>query len=218
MRILLRALLPVVVAVAISREGAAQPNTGSQLDIEENLCAACHGESDLWEEDTRRLHISKESLAHDIHFRKGVNCHDCHGGDPSSFDVREAHATVIDGEQSQDRGVRFPLEGTWKSCLKCHEDAASGDLTLDVEDTISGEILHETFDMVVLATGVVPNTAELKIPFGLNFDAYGFIDGTTDLDGIYPAGCVKRPCDVSRTTKDSTAAAMKAIQNLKRGV
>ena len=76
----------------------------------------------------------------------------------------------------------------------------------------------QKFDMVVLATGIVPNTADVKIPFELKYDDYGFIDGTTDVDGIYAAGCVKRPCDVSRATKDSTAAALKAIQCLNRRV
>jgi quinone-modifying oxidoreductase subunit QmoA len=68
---------------------------------------------------------------------------------------------------------------------------------------------------VVLATGVVPSTAAAKIPFELKYDDYGFIDGSTDLEGVYAAGCVKRPCDVSTTTKDATAAVIKAIQCLK---
>ncbi|NQT16312.1 MAG: CoB--CoM heterodisulfide reductase iron-sulfur subunit A family protein, partial [Planctomycetes bacterium] len=97
------------------------------------------------------------------------------------------------------------------------EDPQSKDLQLDVEDTLSGENLHEKFDMVVLATGVVPNTADVKIPFDLKYDEYGFIDGATDIDGVYAAGCAKRPCDVSRATKESTAAALKAIQCLNRG-
>ena len=71
--------------------------------------------------------------------------------------------------------------------------------------------------MVVLATGVVPNTADVKIPVPLQYDDYGFIDGTTDIPGIYAAGCVKRPCDVARSTKDATAAALKAVQCLNWG-
>jgi quinone-modifying oxidoreductase subunit QmoA len=97
------------------------------------------------------------------------------------------------------------------------EESGSNDLTLDVEDTLSGNTLHESFDLVVLATGVVPNAAEMKIPFELKYDQYGFIDGSTDVDGVYAAGCAKRPCDVSRTTKDASAAALKAIQCLNRG-
>ncbi|MFC2172223.1 CoB--CoM heterodisulfide reductase iron-sulfur subunit A family protein [Acidobacteriota bacterium] len=98
------------------------------------------------------------------------------------------------------------------------EDSESKNLKLDVEDTLSGENLHQNFDLVVLATGIVPNTADVKIPFDLKYDEYGFIDEVTDVDGVYAAGCAKHPCDVSRTTKDSTGAALKAIQSLNRGV
>jgi quinone-modifying oxidoreductase subunit QmoA len=97
------------------------------------------------------------------------------------------------------------------------EDPESKDLMLVVEDTIAGQKLHETFDMVVLATGMVPNTADVKIPIELKYDEYGFIDGSTRVDGVYAAGCVNSPCDVSRTTKEATAAALKAIQCLNRG-
>jgi len=93
----------------------------------------------------------------------------------------------------------------------------AGDLLLKVEDTLGGENLHPQFDLVVLATGMVPATAAEKIPFKLTYDEYGFIDGSTDVPGVYAAGCAKHPCDVSRTTKDSTAAALKAIQCLNGG-
>lgn len=98
------------------------------------------------------------------------------------------------------------------------EEPQSKDLILDVEDTITRENLHQQFDLVVLATGMEPNTADAKIPISIKYDDYGFIDGTTDIEGIYAAGCAKRPCDVSRTVKDSTAAALKAIQCLIKGV
>ena len=97
------------------------------------------------------------------------------------------------------------------------EEPESNDLMLDVEDTLSRENLHRKFDMVVLSTGMVPNTADVKMPFELKYDDYGFIDGTTDVDGVYAAGCAKRPCDVSRATKESTAAALRAVQCLNRG-
>jgi quinone-modifying oxidoreductase subunit QmoA len=90
-------------------------------------------------------------------------------------------------------------------------------LILDVEDTLSRETLHQGFDLVVLATGMVPNTEGLKFPFELNYDRYGFISGNGNSKGIYAAGCARHPCDVSRATKDSTSAALRAIQCLKGG-
>jgi quinone-modifying oxidoreductase subunit QmoA len=97
------------------------------------------------------------------------------------------------------------------------EDAGTKNLILEAEDTIAGQKPEREFDMVVLATGIVPNTADVKIPFELNYDQYGFIDGATDVEGIYAVGCAKHPCDVSRATKESTAAALKAIQCVNRG-
>jgi quinone-modifying oxidoreductase subunit QmoA len=100
---------------------------------------------------------------------------------------------------------------------KISEEPASKDLLLDVEDTVLRDNLHPRFDMVILATGVVPNTVDARIPFQLEYDQYGFINGSTDVPGVYAAGCASHPCDVSRATKEATAAAMKAIQSFKRG-
>jgi quinone-modifying oxidoreductase subunit QmoA len=100
---------------------------------------------------------------------------------------------------------------------KISEEPDSHDLILDVQDTMSRDNLHEKFDLVILATGVVPNPAGVKMPSELTYDDYGFIDGPTNVDGVYAVGCAKRPCDVSRSTKDSTSTALKAIQCIKGG-
>jgi len=98
------------------------------------------------------------------------------------------------------------------------EEAASGDLILDVEDTLSRETGHRQFDLVVLATGVVPNIDDIALPEELSRDAYGFLDGLPADAGVYAAGCARHPCDVSRATKEATGAALKAIQCLYGGV
>jgi quinone-modifying oxidoreductase subunit QmoA len=116
-------------------------------------------------------------------------------------------------ELLEDENVSF-VKG---KVAEVHEDSQSRDLVLHVEDTESRRKLQPSADLVVLATGMVPSTATAKMPFELKYDEYGFIDGTTDVDGIYAAGCVKHPCDVSRATKESTAAALRAIQCLNRG-
>lgn len=121
MRIVLRGLLLIVAAAAISGNVIAQPPLGSQLAPEDNACATCHGEVDLWEDDTLRLYISQESLADDIHLQKGVNCHDCHGGDPSSFDVPQAHAIEVDASQSDATPFKAELSDIRKSCGTCHD-------------------------------------------------------------------------------------------------
>jgi len=84
-------------------------------------------------------------------------------------------------------------------------------LQLHVEDTVARESLHPEYDMVVLATGMVPNGLEVG---DLLVDQYGFL---SDTGGIFAIGCADRPCDVSRTTKSATAAALKAIRCVEGG-
>jgi quinone-modifying oxidoreductase subunit QmoA len=96
------------------------------------------------------------------------------------------------------------------------EDAGSGELVLDVEDTLGGETLHPRCDLVVLATGVVPETGDLKLPGEPCLDDHGFLAGDTGLPGVFAAGCVRHPCDVARATKEGTAAALRAIQCIRR--
>jgi quinone-modifying oxidoreductase subunit QmoA len=113
----------------------------------------------------------------------------------------------------EDENVTF-IKG---KAAKITEDPDSKDLTLDVEDTISRENLHQKFDMVVLAAGIVPNSADFRLPLELKYDGYGFVDGSVRMEGVFAAGCASQPCDVSRAAKDSTAAAMKAVQYLNGG-
>lgn len=87
---------------------------------------------------------------------------------------------------------------------------------LSVEEMLNQQKLEAAFDLCVLATGVVPSTAEDKIPgLKLELDPNGFVVDSPEF-GIFGAGCVKRPLDVSRSVKDATAAALKAIQIARR--
>lgn len=84
----------------------------------------------------------------------------------------------------------------------------AGGLRLQVENIESGETLKVDVDMVVLATGIVPNTADL--PFEATTDDYGFLM-LGDSPGIIPAGCVRRPADVATVVQDATGAAMRTL-------
>lgn len=90
-------------------------------------------------------------------------------------------------------------------------------LELQVEDTVGGKLLKEHFDLVVLATGVVPNNVDAPIPGAeVETDDYGFIVPGAQRNGIYAVGCARRPTEVSRSVKDATAAVLKAIQDVRR--
>jgi len=93
-------------------------------------------------------------------------------------------------------------------------DEASQDLIVVSEDSISGKVVRQPVDLVVLATGMVPETAESKVPFeGLTYDEFGFLVADPDKAAIYPAGCVKRPVDVAASVQDATGASLKALRS-----
>jgi quinone-modifying oxidoreductase, subunit QmoA len=93
------------------------------------------------------------------------------------------------------------------------EDPASGLVTVQVEDQSTGKILKDQFDLVVLATGMVPNLPAISIQGSeVARDDSGFILATQAIPGMIGAGCVKQPADVATCVQDATAAALKAIQ------
>lgn len=93
---------------------------------------------------------------------------------------------------------------------KVEQDPATGDLSVTAEDMLSGVRTRQAFDLVVLATGLVPQTEGL--PTGFETDEYKFIDGSLEKSGLYAAGCVRRPGEVSSALADATGAALKAFQ------
>lgn len=96
------------------------------------------------------------------------------------------------------------------------EDPATGALTVTAEDQLSGKLSKETVDIVVLATGMVPATAQTKIPADVSYEENGFVLWDQKKRGIYGAGCVRKPMDVAAAVQDATAATLKAIQSTVR--
>lgn len=88
----------------------------------------------------------------------------------------------------------------------------SGKILVQAENQFTGEIIHEEFDLVVLATGMVPSTALENVPCDVEYDEHGFLINENGHSGIIAAGCVKSPVDVATCGQDATAAALKALQ------
>jgi quinone-modifying oxidoreductase subunit QmoA len=97
---------------------------------------------------------------------------------------------------------------------KITQDSETGDVTLEGEDTGTGQPVKLTVDMAVLATGMVPATATDKIPADVTYDDYGFVTTDSGLPGLVGVGTVKRPNDVSSCVQSGTAAVLKAIQTI----
>jgi quinone-modifying oxidoreductase subunit QmoA len=93
------------------------------------------------------------------------------------------------------------------------EDSATGMVSVQVEDQATGKILKDQFDLVVLATGMVPNSPTFTSETATAAcDDSGFFLADQPVSGIIGAGCAKQPVDVATCVQQATAAALKAIQ------
>jgi quinone-modifying oxidoreductase, subunit QmoA len=95
------------------------------------------------------------------------------------------------------------------------EQAANGDVAVTAEDIHGGAKITETFEMVVLATGMQPTASSLT-GAGVKVTEDGFVDQATLPKGIYATGTLKTPVDVARSAQDATGVVMKSIQSLRR--
>jgi quinone-modifying oxidoreductase subunit QmoA len=89
-------------------------------------------------------------------------------------------------------------------------------MVLRVEDTTSESLNEIAVDLVVLATGMQPNTSDSPLPVDVPYDDYGFAASQSLKPGIYAAGCTRTPTFVAEVVQDGTAAALKAIQSIAR--
>ncbi|HCZ10919.1 MAG TPA: heterodisulfide reductase subunit A [Nitrospiraceae bacterium] len=108
-------------------------------------------------------------------------------------------------------------------------DAGNGNLHVEMENSLLGEKVKIEADLVVLATGVVPATADdpilnLQYKQGPGLPDLELFDGFADSNficfqyetrrtGVYAAGCVRQPMNMSEAQEDATGAALKAIQS-----
>jgi quinone-modifying oxidoreductase subunit QmoA len=95
---------------------------------------------------------------------------------------------------------------------KIEEDPATKDVIVTVEDTLSGKKIQARYEMVVLATGMEPSTATVKVPGNAKYDENSFVIPAE----ILATGCVKKPSDVMSSGQTATGTALKAIQMVRR--
>jgi len=101
-------------------------------------------------------------------------------------------------------------------------------MIVEADNTLLGEKVKVKADMVVLATGMVPVTADdpivnLAYRQGPAFRDIGLFNGYCDSNficfpyetqrtGVYAAGCIRRNMTIEESTEDAAGAALKAIQ------
>lgn len=94
------------------------------------------------------------------------------------------------------------------------EDPGTKSITVVAENAVTGEKIQQTVDMAVLATGMVPNTADTKLPGGVKCDPDGFVISDLAAGGMFATGCAAKPLDVISSNQHATGMALKAIQTL----
>ena len=112
----------------------------------------------------------------------------------------------------EDQNVSF----TKGKVARITEDPETNDVILEAEDIMSGKKIKAKFDMVVLATGMVPSTKTAKIPGEISYTPEGFVAAAALKKGIYAVGTLKSPVDVARSVQDATGVAIKSIQSARR--
>jgi quinone-modifying oxidoreductase subunit QmoB len=124
---------------------------------------------------------------------------------------------------SEQAGVYFT-----KGRMNGIEAADNGDLLVRLGHSLIGENVGLPVDLVVLAAGMVPSTADSTVLHlmylqgpGLPTAKFGFSDSNficfpyeTRRTGIYAAGTVREPMDATFAAEDATGAALKAMQSL----
>jgi quinone-modifying oxidoreductase, subunit QmoA len=96
------------------------------------------------------------------------------------------------------------------------EDPDTRQVTVVAEDAVSGKKVRQTVDMVVLATGMQPTAANVKLPADLAMTEDGFFINDFEKGGMFAAGCANKPADVVSSNQNATGMALKAIQTLAR--
>ena len=120
-----------------------------------------------------------------------------------------------------------PLNFFTKGEVASVSPAEDGRLAVTVNHTLLGEAIVLQVDLVVLATGMVPNGSEeiLKLAYRQGPELPVLQDGFPDSHfvcfpyetrrtGIYAAGAARAPMDANQARQDAAGAAMKAIQSV----
>jgi heterodisulfide reductase subunit A-like polyferredoxin len=87
-----------------------------------------------------------------------------------------------------------------------------GVLEVEAENALTGEMVRQQVDLVVLATGLVPADArQFGVEGGLATDDHGFLADEQPRGGLFAAGCARRPVEVGACVRDATGVVGKAL-------
>jgi hypothetical protein len=101
-------------AASSSPQGAKPAAKTAEPPKQDSTCISCHKQlSEAALEPTKHLD--------DIHFQRGLSCHDCHGGDPTKGGDDDPSAAHDEKKGWKGKPNRLQIPNF---CAKCHADAA----------------------------------------------------------------------------------------------
>ena len=95
---------------------------------------------------------------------------------------------------------------------KVFTDTSSDKLIVESENTLTGSLMQNSVELVVLATGMEPTVKNLPVDKGL-IDANGFFK--SNCNGMISCGVNTKPKDVASVVQEATGSVLKAIQKIK---
>jgi heterodisulfide reductase subunit A len=121
--------------------------------------------------------------------------------------------------KANENGVRYVRARPYE----VSEDPATKNLILKYEDLATGELRQHEVELLVLATGVIPNDRNKKLAkiLKLKLDELGYFKEKdpllapleTRVEGIYLCGGATGPIDIAESVAQATAASMKAVSH-----
>ena len=95
----------------------------------------------------------------------------------------------------------------------------SGKLIVEAEDSLTGKLMKNKVELVVLATGMKPATQNLPIDKSI-VDTNGFLhfngNGNSNYKGQTGCGVITEPKDVALSVQEATGSVLKAFHKIKR--
>jgi len=95
---------------------------------------------------------------------------------------------------------------------KVFSDTSSDKLIVEAENTLTGSLMQNAVELVVLATGMEPTVKNLPVDKAL-IDASGFFK--SNCNGMISCGVNTKPKDVALVVEEATGSVLKAIQKIK---
>ena len=96
---------------------------------------------------------------------------------------------------------------------KVMDNESEKSLVVEAEDTLTGKLMQQAVDMVVLATGMKPSTDNLIID-KKEMDNNEFL--ISNGNGTIACGVITKPQDVAATVREATGSVLRAIQIINR--